>query len=457
MEQFDILLGNCLEILPSLPEASVQCCVTSPPYWGLRDYQTSSWIGGDENCDHVADSSKTKKFGNDAFNENRPSREETKTAGYYFRDICSKCGAKRSDLQLGLEQTPEEYVANMVLVFREVWRVLRDDGTLWLNLGDSYNGSGKGANGDGSAGKAGNINSGSKGTQQGTFIKSDVMGLKPKDLVGIPWRVALALQADGWWLRQDIIWHKPNPMPESVTDRCTKAHEYIFLLTKSAKYFYDSEAVKERGVMVAGDSAGSTQRDTQETHGLGGGNSGINLAKQKLATELQEKGYSTRNKRSVWTVTTKPFRGAHFATFPPDLIEPCILAGSATKCCAVCGAPWERVVERIAATSKKCPKTDSMYQAQGGTGEKKTGTIGMSGGGRIDGYSNTLGYQPTCECGGETQPSMVLDPFSGAGTTGAVAVQHDRRYIGIELNPDYLEMSRKRIQLVRDSITIPLF
>ena len=457
MEQFDILLGNCLEILPSLPEASVQCCVTSPPYWGLRDYQTSSWIGGDENCDHVADSSKTKKFGNDAFNENRPSREETKTAGYYFRDICSKCGAKRSDLQLGLEQTPEEYVANMVLVFREVWRVLRDDGTLWLNLGDSYNGSGKGANGDGSAGKAGNINSGSKGTQQGTFTKSDVIGLKPKDLVGIPWRVALALQADGWWLRQDIIWHKPNPMPESVTDRCTKAHEYIFLLTKSAKYFYDSEAVKERGVMVAGDSAGSTQRDTQETHGLGGGNSGINLAKQKLATELQEKGYSTRNKRSVWTVTTKPFRGAHFATFPPDLIEPCILAGSATKCCAVCGAPWERVVERIAAISKKCPKTDSMYQAQGGTGEKKTGTIGMSGGGRIDGYSNTLGYQPTCECGGETQPSMVLDPFSGAGTTGAVAVQHDRRYIGIELNPDYLEMSRKRIQLVRDSITIPLF
>ena len=384
MEQFDILLGNCLEILPSLPEASVQCCVTSPPYWGLRDYQTSSWIGGDENCDHVADSSKTKKFGNDAFNENRPSREETKTAGYYFRDICSKCGAKRSDLQLGLEQTPEEYVANMVLVFREVWRVLRDDGTLWLNLGDSYNGSGKGANGDGSAGKAGDINSGSKGTQQGTFTKSDVIGLKPKDLVGIPWRVALALQADGWWLRQDIIWHKPNPMPESVTDRCTKSHEYIFLLTKSARYYYDNEAVKERGVMAAGDSAGSMQRDTQETHGLGGGNSGINLAKQKLAAELQENGYSMRNKRSVWTVTTKPYRDAHFATFPPKLIEPCILAGSAAD-------------------------------------------------------------------------TLVLDPFSGAGTTGVVAVQHGRRYIGIELNPDYLEMSRKRIQETRDGITLPMF
>ena len=454
MEQFDILLGNCLEILPSLPEASVQCCVTSPPYWGLRDYQTSSWIGGDENCDHVADSSKTKKFGNDAFNQNRPSREETKTAGYYFRDICSKCGAKRSDLQLGLEQTPEEYVANMVLVFREVWRVLRDDGTLWLNLGDSYNGSGKGANGDGSAGKAGDINSGSKGTQQGTFTKSDVIGLKPKDLVGIPWRVALALQADGWWLRQDIIWHKPNPMPESVTDRCTKAHEYIFLLTKSAKYFYDDYAIREAL------SDATVKRDkSPRGRSQDGGGSAKSMAGYNYVDNLgnMQSNSAGRNKRSVWTVTTKPFRGAHFATFPPDLIEPCILAGSATKCCAVCGAPWERVVERIAATSKKCPKTDTMYQAQGGTGEKKTGTIGMSGGGRIDGYSNTLGYQPTCECGGETQPSMVLDPFSGAGTTGAVAVQHGRRYIGIELNPDYLEMSRKRIQLVRDSITIPLF
>jgi len=454
MEQFDILLGNCLEILPSLPEASVQCCVTSPPYWGLRDYQTSSWIGGDENCDHVADSSKTKKFGNDAFNENRPSREETKTAGYYFRDICSKCGAKRSDLQLGLEQTPEEYVANMVLVFREVWRVLRDDGTLWLNLGDSYNGSGKGANGDGSAGKAGNINSGSKGTQQGTFTKSDVIGLKPKDLVGIPWRVALALQADGWWLRQDIIWHKPNPMPESVTDRCTKAHEYIFLLTKSAKYFYDDYAIREAL------SDATVKRDkSPRGRSQDGGGSAKSMAGYNYVDNLgnMQSNPAGRNKRSVWTVTTKPFRGAHFATFPPDLIEPCILAGSATKCCAVCGAPWERVVERIAATSKKCPKTDSMYQAQGGTGEKKTGTIGMSGGGRIDGYSNTLGYQPTCECGGETQSSMVLDPFSGAGTTGAVAVQHGRRYIGIELSLDYLEMSRKRIQLVRDSITIPLF
>ena len=281
-----------------------------------------------------------------------------------------------------MEETTEAYISNMVLVFREVWRVLRDDGTLWLNLGDSYAGVAGNARGEGAGGGQERV----KSMGFGALPKRKDLegGLKHKDLAGIPWRVAFALQADGWYLRQDIIWHKPNPMPESVADRCTKAHEYIFLLTKSAKYFYDSEAVKERGAMVAGDSAGSSQRDTQETHGLGGGNSGINLAKQKLAAELQEKGYSTRNKRSVWTVTTKPFKGAHFATFPPDLIEPCVLAGSKV---------------------------------------------------------------------GDT----LLDPFSGAGTTGVVAVQHGRRYIGIELNPDYLEMSRKRIQLARDSLTVPMF
>ncbi len=326
MQLFELLQGDCTKVLATLPAASVQCCVTSPPSWGLRDYGA----GG----------------------------------------------------QLKLEETTEAYISNMVLVFREVWRVLRDDGTLWLNLGDSYSGVAGNARGEG----VGDDQERVKSMGFGALPKRKDLegGLKHKDLAGIPWRVAFALQADGWYLRQDIIWHKPNPMPESVTDRCTKAHEYIFLLTKAGKYFYDSEAVKERGVMVAGDSAGSTQRDTQETHGLGGGNSGINLAKQKLATELQEKGYSTRNKRSVWTVTTKPFKGAHFATFPPDLIEPCILAGSAAD-------------------------------------------------------------------------TLVLDPFSGAGTTGAVAVQHGRRYIGIELNPDYLEMSRKRIQLVRDSLTVSMF
>ena len=407
MQSFELLQGDCTKVLAALPDASVQCCVTSPPYWGLRDY-----------------------------------------------------GA---DSQLGLEATPEEYVANMVAVFREVRRVLRDDGTLWLNLGDSYASIGhkKSNSGYGTSGLSGGI-------AQKHFPLSHENngdGLKNKDLVGIPWRVAFALQADGWWLRQDIIWHKPNPMPESVTDRCTKAHEYIFLLTKSAKYFYDSEAVKERGAMVAGDSAGSSQRDTQETHGLGGGNSGINLAKQKLAAELQEKGYSTRNKRSVWTVTTKPFRGAHFATFPPDLIEPCILAGTSENGqCPKCGKSWKRIMEKIGVSTYekmggknggyKKMREESMRRGETGVGDTRDSN------GNIVWYEATpkkfVGWQPDCVCRLDPIASVVLDPFSGAGTTGLVAVQHGRRYIGIELNPDYLEMSRKRIQLAYDKIVTPL-
>lgn len=224
-----LIQGDCLASLRQIESNLVNCCVTSPPYWGLRDY-----------------------------------------------------GA---DGQLGLEATPDEYVAKMVEVFREVRRVLRDDGTLWLNLGDSYAAS-----------------------------TNRVSGLKQKDLVGIPWRVAFALQADGWYLRQDIIWHKPNPMPESVRDRCTKAHEYIFLLSKSERYFFDSNAMQENAVRGHGGSKFHL------------GKTAIHQANRTSIKERIDNG--KRNRRSVWTVTTKPFKGAHFATFPPDLIEPCVLAGS---------------------------------------------------------------------------------------------------------------------------------
>ena len=214
----------------------------------------------------------------------------------------------------------------MVEVFRCVWDVLADDGTLWLNIGDSYYNyrPGKGQ----ALSKQSFANNDQDLPQNCARRGNKLDGLKEKDLIGIPWMLAFALRADGWYLRQDIIWHKPNPMPESVRDRCTKAHEYIFLLSKSDKYYFDTEAMRERGVMTSGDSAGSRQRDTRKTHGVGGGNDGINKAKEKLRQELEEKGYTTRNRRSVWTVTTKPYKGAHFATFPPDLIEPCILAGS---------------------------------------------------------------------------------------------------------------------------------
>jgi DNA modification methylase len=260
-----LLVGDVRQALRTLPEKSIQTCITSPPYWGLRDYGTPG--------------------------------------------------------QLGLEPTPEEYVANMVDVFREVRRVLRDDGTLWLNLGDCYITSPPGNKTppkdlDGNYRRKQERQLGHGESKEAIYQKIKCSGLKQKDLVGQPWRVAFALQADGWYLRSDIIWHKPNPMPESVTDRPTKAHEYIFLLSKSEKYYYDADAIREKGVYPAGTKGGkgSQARNRQK---------GVNSRPEEYAT------YSgTRNKRTVWTVATRPFPGSHFATFPPELIEPCILAGS---------------------------------------------------------------------------------------------------------------------------------
>ena len=300
-----------------LPAQSVHCCVTSPPYFGLRDYGV--------------------------------------------------------DGQIGLEHTPDAFVAEMVAVFREVRRVLRDDGTLWLNLGDSY------AAARGGTHQPAETLAGGKGgkTLDGERVNRDrhdgynptrnahAIGLKHKDLIGIPWRVAFALQADGWYLRQDIIWHKPNPMPESVRDRCTKAHEYIFLLTKNERYYFDAESMKEPATNRPPGNKRPTKAGREYAE-VGGEH-------HRTASNLHEIGArETRNRRSVWTVTTKPFKEAHFATFPPDLIEPCVLAG--------------------------------------------------------------------CPAGG-----VVLDPFNGAGTTGLVAQRHGRGYVGIELNPEYVEITKRRL------------
>jgi DNA modification methylase len=305
-----IMIGDALEQLQGLPDGSVQTCITSPPYWGLRDY------------------------GNDG--------------------------------QLGLEPTPDEYVAKMVAVFREVRRVLADDGTLWLNLGDSY------ASGGGSAkqnldklGERLGCGGGHKHSAAVSMRAATPIDLKPKDLVGIPWRVAFALQADGWWLRQDIIWHKPNPMPESVTDRCTKAHEYLFLLSKSTRYFYNASAIVETAVS-SGPRGGSLQNDTGREEAIGMGRV---RWKGHRANDWNETG---RNKRSVWTIATKPYCGAHFAVMPADLVEPCVLAGSKTS-------------------------------------------------------------------------DTVLDPFTGSGTVGMVALRHGREFVGVELNPDYASLAESRI------------
>ena len=305
-----ILIGDVRQRLAELPDCSVQCVVTSPPYWGLRDY------------------------GHDG--------------------------------QIGLEQTPDEYVAEMVAVFHEVHRVLKDDGTLWLNLGDSYFSTTKGTGGMNPETSPKNAIKGKNNFQafEPIRVQSGDLPLKQKDLIGIPWRVAFALQADGWYLRQDIIWHKPNPMPESVRDRCTKSHEYLFMLTKSARYFYDTEAIREKAVTGSWEKmppiGGVKHVDGNDNNTYSGNQPSLD---------------GKRNKRSVWTIPTKPFKGAHFAVMPEALVEPCILAGS-------------------------------------------------------------------------KQGDLILDPFLGSGTVAVVAQRHARRWVGCELNPEYVNIIEQRVGLL---------
>jgi len=305
VSQFEILVGDAIESMKGLEDQSVRCVITSPPYWGLRDY------------------------GHDG--------------------------------QLGLEQTPEEYVEAMVEVFREVRRVLSDDGTIWLNIGDSYIGGGRG----GQSSKKRSDNWQPTYSLQNHVPKN----YKAKDLAGIPWRLAFALQADGWYLRQDIIWHKPNTMPEPVKDRCVKSHEYVFLLSKKPKYYFDYLAIKEPAVGERW-----------------GGNKPINLDNSKDVdnqfsglTRERQMLYETRNKRSVWSIITRPFKGAHFAVMPEELVTPCVLAGS-------------------------------------------------------------------------EEGDLILDPFAGSGTVGVVALRHGRRFVGVELNPDYAELANERIRSVHPTL-----
>jgi DNA modification methylase len=306
-----IIIGDALEQLRLLPDESVHCCVTSPPYYGLRDYGTAQWDGGDPACDHR---SPTMRPGR---NEDRAllgGSAATNAAQLLLaaQTGCGKCGATRIDRQIGLEPSPDEYVAALGAVFREVRRVLRSDGTLWLNIGDSYSSGGRSCPQVAHGGL-----SGPAGPAEGSRrVPADLPGIKPKDLIGIPWLLAFALRADGWWLRQDIIWSKPNPMPESVTDRCTRAHEYLFLLSKSERYWFDAAAIAE-------DASGrASGKHTPDKTGAGAG-----FEIRSGFAKIGDVEWHSRNKRSVWTVASEPFPEAHFATFPPALIEPCILAG----------------------------------------------------------------------------------------------------------------------------------
>jgi DNA modification methylase len=588
-----VICADVLEGLAQLPDASVQTVVTSPPYWGLRDYGTATWEGGDAACNHVAPpaggSQTASTLGSPGHQVGGGEWFEERRAGQY-RDTCGTCGARRIDSQLGLEPTPEAYVERLVEVFREVRRVLRDDGTVWLNLGDSYAAGGMGRrdadrrNHDGSFGQGEFRERHASG---GYAQRKTPDGLKPKDLVGIPWMVAKALQAPyytgtirneadrvwlaamidaegclflhkrktgqsngqgyvrkndsygaglevantseaivlrcmeiaggrgsisrqdkdrrqplfrwsmrsnecrdvvrevyphlvakqhqarlllgcpssgpqasaahaslmalhngepptidfpapsslwepGWYLRSDIVWSKLNPMPESVTDRPTKAHEYVFLLSKSARYYFDADAVREGG---SGRSAGNR---THKYDGLPGHETKHGLV------DVGDVEWTQRNLRTVWNIATEPFPGAHFATFPKRLVDPCVKAGTSERgCCAECGAPWVRQIERVVVGVGKKP--DGWDTGSGGHGTIHRNGREKGEPGQDITEGRTVGWNPTCDHPEQTVPCTVLDPFCGSGTVGVVALRLGRSFIGIELNPQYAEMARGRI------------
>ncbi len=347
--------------------------------------------------------------------------------------------------QLGLEKTPEEYIERMVGVFRHVWRVLRDDGTCWLNMGDSYAQGGKQATKtelaeDKQRAKDKNYSTEAYAGYDGwnRAANTAVSGLKPKDLCMMPARLAIALQADGWYLRSDIIWAKPNPMPESVTDRPTKSHEHIFLLTKRSKYFYDADAVREPHARLWDESnKGNLAHPTGKA--LEQGSGFCHHGDYPLPNP------AGRNKRDVWTIPTQSFPEAHFATFPEKLVQPCIKAGTSEKgCCPECGSPWVRVVEKDrqptrAGLSQKTE--DYNYDTQ-----------------RHCTTSTTIGWKPTCECNPVSVstpiPCTVYDPFAGAATTCLVAYKLNRHYVGTELNAEYIEMAEKRLAAEKDKYAL---
>jgi DNA modification methylase len=384
-----LLAGDCRVLLAALAAASVQCVVTSPPYFGLRDYGTGQWDGGDPACDHVArwggcrDNGRDRAASGGTFHDSPIPKQITQQ----FRDVCGKCGARRMDRQIGLEATPDAYIAEMVAVFREVRRCLREDGCAFVNMGDGY---------------------------------------RDKQLLLMPARVALALQADGWWLRSDIIWSKPNPMPESVTDRPTSAHEHVFLLTKSARYFFDAEAVRENGT---GRSAGNASPVK------GSGTNGF---------EIRDVEWHSRNLRNVWEIATEAFHGSHFATFPTALAERCIRAGTSERgCCAQCGAPWGRATD-----ARFVPQNDVSLplgvRGHNGQGPMAVGN-GWQGVPRGTTERTTLGWSPSCACNAGVVPQTVLDPFAGAGTTLLVADRLQRNAVGIELSAAYIALAERRI------------
>ena len=391
----------------------------------MRDYGTGEWDGGDPDCDHSAAKIKTRY---DYALDSSPIQDGTRTGtdGGQYRESCP-CGARRVDRQMGLEPTPDLFVAGMVELFREIRRVLAPHGTCWVNLGDTYNSRLDGSHG----GWNGSTPEPQRTKNDGAKVPISAPGMKPKDLCGIPWRFALALQADGWWLRSDIIWAKPNPMPESVTDRPTKAHEYVFMLTKQPRYWFDTEAVREPHT-TADDPRNRNGYEPERGAWVGGG---VNDGRTRTS------GASTwpsggRNVRSVWNIATQPYPEAHFATFPEELARRCILAGCPVRVCRVCGKPSERIVETDGSRWAE-RKENGEGPRHGVSGVKPSYSVGANP--RTD-----VGWS---DCGHNNwRPGVVLDPFIGSGTTAKVARDHQRHAIGIELNEEYLRLAARRLQ-----------
>lgn len=376
-----ILCGDALTTLKTLPSESVHCIVTSPPYYALRDYGV--------------------------------------------------------DGQIGLEETPAAFVAKLVEVFREARRVLRSDGTLWCNMGDSYAAANSHTN-KVCGNPAFNEQRPSREATT-TPIKGIPCAFKPKDLMMIPARLAIALQDDGWYLRSDIIWHKPNAMPESVEDRPTSAYEHLFLLAKSERYFYDNDAIREPTQDV-----GFKEKKLTRLPSLVGNHGTRGHDGNGMRMETVYNNPLGRNKRNVWPIASQPYSEAHFATMPPKLVEPCILAGTSPRACEHCGAPWQRQTERTPMVIRNGPKS-------GHYGSRTTD--GLSGTMVAPAETRTIGWQSTCTCTNQGNGKcIVLDPFMGAGTVALVAIGLQRDYLGIELNPEYVRLIEKRIAEVQPTL-----
>jgi site-specific DNA-methyltransferase (cytosine-N4-specific) len=477
--------GDVLEVLRKMPAQSVHCVVTSPPYWGLRDYQTAKWTGGDPGCNH-------RKLIIPRQDKEHGKMHRISAAAHAERDMpyvshCGRCGARCFDAQLGSEAQPDClrwargencaeqdwpnacYVCRMVLVCREIWRVLRDDGVFWLNIGDTYSGGGRGSKGG--QGATSPLQLSNHGTSVRTRKR---MPLPSGNLVGVPWSVAFALRADGWVLRQDNIWHKPGPMPESVKTRCSKAHEYVFqLVKKGSGYFFDYMAIQTDAEPAERVTGGKSGKDKKTGSLAQAGAAGTKPSGNGVLGAVMRTG-NRANKRSVWTVGSPGYKGAHFATFPPKLVEPMILASTSEHgCCDLCKAPWRRVVERKRLPTRPARESKT-YEDGDGDVRKSSDETGNRDPARHCTVVRTVGWEPTCSCRGKqvaykvklkgqvvsqgkerwvtryryesdlpleehpTVPGVVLDPFVGSGTALMVAVLQGRRGVGIDLSEKYL-------------------